>query len=100
MMFEIDFEKAKSKFMKYFPENPLKGSFNRSGILTAMIRQNFEMHETFIINWYWKIQDKNFDNHPHEREVILETLHDMNEKTRKALMKIKNDKRFKVYEKT
>lgn len=82
MMFEVDPEKANRYFMKYFPENPLKGRYIRNGILNAMIKQQFARYEDFIINWYWKIQDKDFNSHPHEREVILKRLQRTSVKTK------------------
>ena len=96
MMFEVDPEKANRYFMKYFPENPLKGRYIRNGILNAMIKQQFDRYEDFIINWYWKIQNKDFNSHPHEREVILKRLQRTSVKTKAVYDRIINDKRYKM----
>ena len=98
MMFEVDPEKADRYFMKHFPENPLQGDYARNGILEAMIKQQFVRYEDFIINWYWKIQDKDFNSHPHEREVILKRLQRTSVKTKAVYDRIINDKRYKAYE--
>ncbi len=83
--------------MKHFPENALQVDYVRNGILNAMIKQQFVRYEDFIVNWYWKIQDKDFNHHPHERETILKSLQSTSVKTKSVYDRVINDKRYKAY---
>jgi hypothetical protein len=95
LLFQIDPKRAQDIFMGYFKEKPTDGSFDRDGILSSIIRFSFKGNEEFIKNWFWTIQDVGLNYHPSEKSVILETLKETSDDTRKLYNEIINSSRFK-----
>jgi len=95
LLFRINSHRSKEIFTEYFKKEPNEGSFTRNGILSSMIKYDFYGNKDFILDWYWKIQDKKFRTHPKENELILSLLQNTNEQTKELYNLILKDKRYK-----
>jgi hypothetical protein len=95
LLVQINAEKAVQNLKSYFNNNPTEGSFTRIAILKSIIEYDFERNSTFIEEWYWQVQGKNFNYHPIEYQLILELLKEKDESTIKLYNKIINDQKFK-----
>ncbi|MFT3796607.1 hypothetical protein [Flavobacterium sp.] len=95
MLIQIDRKKANEIFKKEFQKNPTKGSFTRQGILSSIIEYDFSNNSKFVEDWYWTVQDKDFNYSPAEHKLILELLKDKNNDTLSLYNKITNDIRYR-----
>ncbi len=93
LLLQIDKKNALKVFMKNFSEPIDNNSHTRQAILRALIKYNFKQQNRFIEKWYWKVKDKNFNCHPKEDFMILESLKTTSSETLKLYNKIINDKR-------
>jgi hypothetical protein len=96
MLIQIDQQRAEKMFKGYFDKDPSDGSFTRQGILSSIIRYDFENNIDFIENWYWTVQSKNFNYSPHEHQLILDLLLEKDDKTKQLYNKITHSSRFRA----
>lgn len=96
LLFEIDSNRTRSVVEKVFDtsKEPSADVFSRTGFLQLMIAKHFHEYEELVERWYWHIQDKYLKHHPNERDTILTTLQETNDKTRELYRKITSDSRF------
>lgn len=95
MLIQIDRKRAMDIFKKEFEANPKEGSFKRQAILSSIIEYDFNDNSKFLDDWYWKVQDKNFNHSPAEHQLILDLLKQKNEYTLQLYNKIITDIRYK-----
>ncbi|MFC6268265.1 hypothetical protein [Frigoriflavimonas asaccharolytica] len=95
LLIQINNENALKLFKEKFKVIPTEGSFTRQGILSSIIEYDFENNSNFIEDWYWKIQDTDFNYNPKEQDLILDLLREKDSTTLDLYTKIINDNRFK-----
>lgn len=93
LLIQIDKEKALKIFMKNFSKPIDNNSHTRQAILRTLIKYNFKKQNKFIESWYWKVKNTDFNCHPKEDVMILESLKITSPETLKLYNKIINDKR-------
>ena len=95
LLIQIDSIKALNMFKNIFEINSNEGSFMRQAVLSSIIYYDFEKNSKFIEEWYWTIQNKDFDHRPKEHEYILKLLEEKDKNTIELYNKITTDIRYK-----
>ncbi|HNY31157.1 MAG TPA: hypothetical protein PKO15_09750 [Fibrobacteria bacterium] len=95
LLFRIDPVRARDRFAEEFRSTPREGSFVRTGILQAMIRQDFAANRAFLRRWFWKTYGKYTDYHPNDTRIILQTLASEQGTPQELLRELTADARYR-----
>lgn len=95
LLFQIDPVRARDRFAEEFRSTSHKATFVRTGILQAMIRQDFAANRDFLKRWFWKTYGKYTDYHPNDTRVILQTLASEHGAPQELLRELTADARYR-----